>query len=130
MNGDLRLVMNQGPRPGQTFALEAPAAAGHLTGDNVTTCTSYVSVHLSRSKGVCNPRFGADRCDCGERRLVKPQMPGLQTPAERPGERLPSYDSDAPGCWCNGDLQMSCSTHLTIWADEGTSLYITLNCQP
>jgi hypothetical protein len=48
-----------------------------------------VSVHLSRSKGVCNPRFGADRCDCGERWPVKPQMPGLQTPAERLRERLP-----------------------------------------
>jgi hypothetical protein len=32
--------------------------------------------------------LGADGCDFDERRLVKPQMPGLQTPAERPGERL------------------------------------------
>jgi hypothetical protein len=34
---------------------------------------AYVSVHLSRSKGVCNPRFGADGCDFDERRLAKPQ---------------------------------------------------------
>jgi hypothetical protein len=62
------------------FALEAPAAAGHLTGDSVTTCTSY--------------------------------------------------DPDAPGCWCNGGLRTSCSTRSTIWADEGTSLYITLSRRP
>ena len=62
------------------FALEAPAAAGHLTGENATTCTSY--------------------------------------------------DPDSPGCWCYGGLQMSCSSRSTIWADEGTSLYITLSRQP
>jgi hypothetical protein len=47
-----------------------------------------VSVHLSRSTGVCNPRLGADGYDFDEQRLAKLQMPGLQTPAEHPGERL------------------------------------------
>lgn len=61
------------------FALEAPAAAGHLTGDSATTCSSY--------------------------------------------------DPDSPGCWCYGGPQMDCSSQSTIWADESTSLYITLSPQ-
>jgi hypothetical protein len=62
------------------FVLEAPAGAGHLTGEGVTTCASL--------------------------------------------------NADSPGCWCVGGLQMGCSSRSTFWADESTSLYISLSPQP
>jgi hypothetical protein len=41
-----------------------------------------------------------------------------------------SHDPDFPNCWCNGGFEMSCDSHSTIWADQSTSLSITLGRQP